>query len=232
MKNSIDQKLHLGCGTVRPKGWVNADGSWNARLSNYPFMRRIARRLGILPREQYEVDWSGKITILDVRKRLPFSDGTISVVYASHLLEHLYHSEAISLLKELHRVLSPGGIIRIVVPDIKTLVEGYTGVGPLANREGTWSSDRAADRLNEGMLFKPASPPSSSVLYKLYSNMKDFHSHKWMYDAESLTRHVREAGFSSVAEKEYLESDIGNLQDVERAERVLNGEGICVEGVK
>ena len=54
----------------------------------------------------------------DVRK-LPYADGSVSEVYASHLLEHFSFRERDAVLAEWVRVLEPGGILRIAVPDAK-----------------------------------------------------------------------------------------------------------------
>jgi predicted O-linked N-acetylglucosamine transferase (SPINDLY family)/predicted SAM-dependent methyltransferase len=52
-----------------------------------------------------------------------FADGSVEEIYASHVLEHLgYQSELPRALKEFHRVLRPGGIARISVPDFERLV--------------------------------------------------------------------------------------------------------------
>jgi hypothetical protein len=70
------------------------------------------------------------------------------------------------------------------------------------------------------------------VIYRLYTTLKDFHSHKWMYDADSLSRYFREAGFTEVQQMRFLESRIDGIEEVEEASRVLRGEGIIIEGVK
>jgi predicted SAM-dependent methyltransferase len=51
-----------------------------------------------------------------------FADNSISEIYASHVLEHLgYRTELRQALKEARRVLVPGGIFRISVPDFEVL---------------------------------------------------------------------------------------------------------------
>lgn len=51
-----------------------------------------------------------------------FADASITEIYASHVLEHLSHNrEFVAALRECHRVLVPGGILRISVPDMDTL---------------------------------------------------------------------------------------------------------------
>ena len=232
MPSDTQLKLHLGCGSVRPQGWVNIDASWNARLAQTRGLRTVARFARILPKEQFEVSWSSGVTIHDVRKNFSYSNDSVEVVYASHLLEHLYQSDAIQLLSEVKRVLIPDGIVRFVVPDLRAIALGYFGQGPFVENKDPWNEEEAADEFCSRLFFGPASPPRGSLIHRLYSAAKDFHSHKWMYDAKSLIRHMRNAGFVDVQEKQYLESSISDIADVERAKKVLNGEGVCVEGRK
>ena len=54
----------------------------------------------------------------DLRYPLPYDNELFEGVFSEHTLEHLYPFEAIRLLKEIHRVLLPGGVLRITVPDL------------------------------------------------------------------------------------------------------------------
>lgn len=54
----------------------------------------------------------------DIRK-LDYHDFSVDEVYASHVLEHFGAEETHQVLKEWVRVLKPGGIIRIAVPDLR-----------------------------------------------------------------------------------------------------------------
>lgn len=49
--------------------------------------------------------------------RLPFADDAFDYVFSEHFLHHLFFDEALALLRECHRVLAPGGVLRTVVPD-------------------------------------------------------------------------------------------------------------------
>ena len=80
--------------------------------------------------------------------------------------------------------------------------------------------------------FPSPAPPTGNPLFKFYYLWKDFHHHKWMYDSDSLIRYMENAGFIAVSERAYLQSEILGIEEVEEAERVLDGAGICVEGRK
>ena len=89
--------LNLGCGRRRHPGWTNAD---------------------LVPD-------AGDVLRVDLRRPLPFADGTFTAVYASHVLEHLAPADAAGLIREIARVLVSGGIVRIVVPDLEGIVRAY-----------------------------------------------------------------------------------------------------------
>jgi predicted SAM-dependent methyltransferase len=218
-------KLHLGCGENVVEGWINVDGSWNARLAKHPYLRKAVRILPILPKRQFDIPWSPNIFIHDVRKSLPFQDSTFTAIYASHLLEHLYLDEGQRLLGECFRVLSPGGVLRMVVPDLRALVLEYVSSDQPRQRD-------RADILVRRLLLRDPHSPKGNLLYRLYNSLLDFHSHKWMYDAQSLTMRFTEAGLVDVEEKQLNESRISGIASIEKPDRVLDGEGICVEGIK
>jgi len=226
------QKLHLGCATVTPDGWVNLDGSWNAWLAKHPLLRRMFWMLRLVPPDRLSIPWNRKIIIHDVRKELPFPDNRFIAIYASHLLEHLYLGEARHLLRECHRVLKPGGVARFVVPDLQSLVLDYVEDQSRQMASRAPEEMSPADRFCQRLAMRPQVASTANLLYGLYSVLKDFHTHKWMFDADSLTRHLREAGFVNISQKPFLDSRIPGIGDVERKERAVDHAGICVEGEK
>ena len=64
----------------------------------------------------------------DLSRGIPFAADTFEVVYHSHLLEHFSLEAGELFVKECARVLKPGGIIRIVVPDLERIVREYLGI--------------------------------------------------------------------------------------------------------
>ena len=63
--------------------------------------------------------------LLLLRKPLPLTDGSASVVYSEHFLEHLGADDARRFLAECRRVLRPGGLCHVVVPDAGRHVREY-----------------------------------------------------------------------------------------------------------
>lgn len=68
---------------------------------------------------------SSEVISCDIRRGLPFAGGSFQACYSSHVLEHLTPAEGTKLLREIYRVLAPGGIARIVVPDLELIVHDY-----------------------------------------------------------------------------------------------------------
>jgi len=226
------RRLHLGCGLNTPEGWIHVDGSWNAWVAKYPLLRKALKAIHLLPAELEAITWNPDILIHDLRKPLPFRDNYFNSIYASHVLEHLYLEEAKVLLSECVRVLLPEGVLRIVVPDLRSIIEEYMGDGSLRNLTKDVEAMNRADRLNKRLLFRTPEARPGNLFYRVYTSLKDFHSHKWMYDAESLIYFLEKAGLIKVREREFLESQIAGIEKIEKRESVMNGEGICVEGLK
>jgi len=228
-ETKTSRKLHLGCGMNIVDGWINLDGSWNARLAKHPNLKRLLKFFRIFPASLANIPWNTEILIHDLRKPLPFHDNYFSAIYASHLLEHLYLEQAKHLLKECFRVLKPCGVLRMVVPDLSAIILEYMGEAIYQDSDKEMSR---ADRLNKRLLLRHTAPPTGNFIYRIYNALKDFHSHKWMYDADSLTGYFKSAGFVNVKEMTLHQSLIEDIKKIEEKGRVLNGCGICVEGVK
>lgn len=58
-------------------------------------------------------------------KRLPLADQSVSVAYSSHFLEHVPRSSVSLFLAECFRILEPGGVVRLVLPDLENLAREY-----------------------------------------------------------------------------------------------------------
>ena len=91
------QMVNVGCGRHFHRDWVNLD-----LVSGVPGVMRH-----------------------DLRRGLPFDKAACDVIYHSHLLEHLTDKNARSFLSDCFRVLKPGGILRVVVPDLEGISRAY-----------------------------------------------------------------------------------------------------------
>lgn len=223
MGREVPDHLNLGCGLTAPAGWLNVDGSPQVILARRPWLKRLLVATRIMSQKQAEIPWSPDIMRLDLTRQLPFPDGHFAAVYSSHLLEHLYHDQALSLLKECHRVLRHGAVCRAVVPDLEALAARYL-------KERAAADPVAGTRFMEGLLVHDKRPRRG--LLAPYYRMTAFHQHKWMYDATSLRQLFEAAGFRSARRADYLASRIERIAEVEDPGRILNGEGLAVEGTK
>lgn len=211
-------KLNIGSGPKVLEGWISIDGSWQARFSGHPLLSRIASKLT----GRTIGTWPEGILCCDIRRRLPFADASVAALYASHILEHVYRSEAVAFLREARRVLRPGGICRIVVPDAAGIVSWY-----LANQ----GAPDASDKLMTWLCVGPKSPQGGNVLHRLYRNLNNIEFHKWMYDVHGLALIFTEAGFVNPRQCRLHQSSIPGIEMIEYSSRVEDGAGVCMEAV-
>jgi SAM-dependent methyltransferase len=68
---------------------------------------------------------SPDIIAYNLLKGIPFKDNSFEVVYHSQVLEHFQKENAPFFIKECYRVLKPGGILRVVTPDLENLARNY-----------------------------------------------------------------------------------------------------------
>ena len=113
--------LNVGSGPSAPPGWISLDGSWQARLAGRTWLTRVGRlALGI------DIGhWPRGVRYQDIRRGLGYPDGSVAVVYASHVIEHLHRGDSVRFLRGVRSALRPGGVCRVVVPDLFAIVGWY-----------------------------------------------------------------------------------------------------------
>jgi predicted SAM-dependent methyltransferase len=199
-------KLNLGCGDVRPAGWINTDSSLNANMQRIPLINKI------IPKLFKTVSYSDpNLIYMDLNKPWRWPSESIDIVYGSHIFEHLTLQSAHIFLKEAMRTLKKGGVIRIVVPDLfkicKKYVNEYEGGNPLAWQHIMW----AINMNREGQY------PNVKGIKKWLAEWQGYpHQHKYMYDKYSMQQKLEPYGFRNVLHQEFGKSTyIDSIHEVE-----------------
>jgi len=91
------RRLHFGCGPITPYGWVNAD------IAPFPGVDMVA----------------------DVRAGLPVAADSFDYIVSIHTLPEIPYSDLDRTLLELKRVLKPGGVLRLALPDLDRAIQAY-----------------------------------------------------------------------------------------------------------
>jgi len=216
--------LNVGSGPAEAAGWTHMDGSWQAKLAGYRWLSPIGR--AILKKEIGH--WPAGVKYRDIRRGLGYGPHSVAVVYSSHMLEHLHRSDALSFLHDVNRSLLPGGVLRIVVPDLASIVGWYQAH---RNESPVGRQGSSSDLLMDLLLLRPRDSSNGHGPAAWIRRAITLHEHKWMYDAEGLRALFEEAGFRNAQPRGFLESAIpsARLAAVESADRVCDGAGVCVE---
>lgn len=148
-------RLHLGSGGVNKPGWLNVD----------------------LVLARADAAW-------DVSAGIPFATSSVDAIFHEHMLEHLDLNTGFAFSRECLRVLRPGGILRVAVPDAGALLRSYAGTA-----DPGWAESRPTPMLAVNALF-----------YE--------HAHRAMYDADTLTLMLRAAGFARATESAFGEGEL------------------------
>lgn len=150
--------LNLGCGTKTHPAFVNVDARADRHIH---YVRPI-----------------DDLT--------PFASNSVDLVYASHCLEHFGHHHTARILAEWFRVLKPGGILRLGVPDFDQLLAAYR-------------------RSNDDM---------ASILYYLMGYQSyPLNCHYTMFTRRSLTGNLLRAGFREVRTWEKGTDELTSIED-------------------
>lgn len=137
-------KIHLGCGKRYIPGFVHVD------RTPFPHVDHVR----------------------DIRDLSVFSDNSAELIYACQVLEYFDREEVGKVLAEWRRVLKPGGILRLSVPDFAFVTRMY-GAGLKLD----WFLGTLYGKIDDG---------NGAYIY-----------HKTTYDEESLSRVLGAAGFEN-----------------------------------
>lgn len=196
------RKLHLGCFDQIYDGWINTDVTPHIFISRIPWLALILFKIRLLSQQRYEQYKQGvfhAIRYLNVTKRFPYADATFDYVFSSHLLEHLFPYQTILCLNETFRILKRGGVVRIGVPDLDRIVKNYDPQHSKNFLEAIFEAKQKHDK----------------------------NKHHWHYNEISLTKILKETGFTKTYRCNFRE---GNCADVALIDN--RPESLFMEAVK
>lgn len=190
------RKLHIGCGDNELAGWLNTE---------------------LCPR--------GEQIFLDATKPFPFADNVFAFIYSEHMIEHIALPEAARMLAECCRVLTPGGIIRIVTPNLEFLT--------------TLLESPASAELRDYIAY-------SIDVYRIqatgaegaavFNNFMRAWGHQYIHTADSLGALMARAGLEEIQRVALNESAHAGLAGLAKAARMPAGflemESFVLEGRK
>jgi SAM-dependent methyltransferase len=107
--------VQYGCGTWAPDGWLHFDVTPSLLVQNIPL---IGRRL--VPNR-----FPRSVRYGNICRGLPVAEGSVDMVYCSHVLEHLPVNDMRLALRNTFKMLRPGGVFRSVIPDLRMAAEAY-----------------------------------------------------------------------------------------------------------
>jgi predicted SAM-dependent methyltransferase len=163
----MSMKLHLGCDKLCIPGFVHVD------LADYS-----------------HIDYRQ-----DVRTLLMFDDDSVDLIYACHVIEYFDRVEVLDVLREWRRVLKPGGVLRLAVPDFAALCRVYQQYGDLS--------------LIHGPLYGRWKIKTDAVGKLIY--------HRSVYDYKDLGTVLESAGFKNVRRYDWRQTIHRDYDDYSQA---------------
>lgn len=217
--------LNLGCGTrtAAHSDVLNVDWSLNIRIKQSPLLRLAVSPLLDARRRARLAQMAGRLLAYDLSNGIPFGSGSVDIVYHSHVLEHLDRPVGARFLTEMRRVLKPGGMCRIVVPDFESACRAYVEDLERCVREPQHAATHeefVAGVLEQSVRRAAAGASGRRGLAGLMERAvlgdarRRGETHQWMYDRISLPHLLQGVGFRDVVVLAWNESRIPGWQQI------------------
>ena len=125
--------------------------------------------------------------VIDFSRPLPIGDGTIDGIFSEHVQEHFTLEDGIALLAECHRILVPGGCVRLIMPDAEKVLRAY---------------------LHEPEVLLARRPaPSTLPMEAVNSYFRQRYEHQCLYDFPLAEYAFERAGFTAVSRAAFGEGN-------------------------
>ena len=200
LKATFTGRLNLGCGDKPLDGWTNVDGGDG---------------------EWYDAPPDERVIALDAFVAMAaLPSGSADFVYSEHFFEHFTVDEGRRLLAEWRRILKPGGVVRVVTPDLEREARLYLGLDRPATDEAIQAHRRGW--LGTRYRFLPGETLTRGTV--LNQGMR-LDGHKFVYDEQTARQAFELAGFAGVRRCRFGESPVDALRGIDRHDGGPTGRG-------
>lgn len=212
--------LNLGCGTKTSSRAevTNIDWSIYLRFRKNPVLRAVAPWFLSGDRLEHFRSLADNIMVHNLAKGIPFESDSVDVVYHAHLMEHLDRDVATSFQLEVKRVLRPGGIQRIVVPDLEMLCNAYLAHIRMAEADPAEAvkhdEEYIAPIIEQSVRREALGTSQRRPLRRFLENAvlgdarRRGETHQWMYDRVSLSTMLVGLGYRDLKRHRHDSSSI------------------------
>lgn len=211
--------LNLGCGPKTSARCINVDWSMYMMLRQNAWVLPIVGPIIGADRAARIRAMRGTMVRHDLRRGIPLADGAADAVYHSHVMEHIPREAVPGFQREILRVLKPGGIQRLCLPDLEQLVRDYNR--SLAADDASSTASRRHDEAVAAMFEQCVrdmpgggvgrSPLRVSAEKLLLGDARARGEiHRWMWDRVNLRAVLSDAGFTDITVRTWNDSAIAD----------------------
>jgi hypothetical protein len=199
--------VQYGCGLSAPKEWKNFDASPSLRIQRIPL-------IGKLLKSKMNIIFASNVQYGNIIKGLPVRENSCDGLYCSHVLEHLSLQDFRIALNNSYSIIKRGGVFRCVVPDLELAVRNY--INTIEHGDSNASIDFLGNVTLLGMKNRPKGIKNAASF--LFGNSR----HLWMWDKLSLAKELESAGFVSIRQCEFNDSEDEMFKYVEDKSRFID----------
>jgi predicted SAM-dependent methyltransferase len=169
---------------------------------------------GIVSREWLNIDGFPDRAVqfyCDFSRPIPIPDEKLDGIFTEHVIEHFTYQGGKAVLTDCYRMLKPGGVIRIIVPDGRKILRSYF------------------DDPQKIIEYKDAhsAQPMEAVNAWFYQR----YEHQCIYDSPYLIQLLKGIGYSVVSEATFRET-VFDLRDIVIDDEKYAWESLIVEAKK